>query len=195
MYMNNDKSFDFIDLLNDQYQESNNKDKIDYWTPLSKMILECIGIRAKKDISQKDLADLMDTSQSVISRFENMGRKPSYDFITRLAFALGYSPGITLFGDYMAIVPEDKQEIVAQLSDNKQMKTQDFVQYILETGIENQMKYYNNDLTSIFSSTVDDEEEMKLPVLGIQPNGEFIGSISNINDASNQPAEILLERA
>ncbi len=52
------------------------------------MIQECVSKRIEKKLSQKDLAERMGTKQSVISRFENMGRIPNYDFIIRLANAL-----------------------------------------------------------------------------------------------------------
>lgn len=65
-----------------------------YWDALSQMITECERLRLQKELSQKDLAERMGTTQSVISRFENMGRTPNYDFIVRLADALDCSVNI-----------------------------------------------------------------------------------------------------
>ena len=77
----------------------------------------------------------MKTTQSVISRFENMGRLPSYDFFTRLALSLNHSPGMTLYGDYMAVVPHEKQLFIKDLADGGKISTKKFVQDLLEQCI------------------------------------------------------------
>ncbi len=132
-----------LDILEKQYQEASNKEEIDYWTPLSKIILESIEIRDSKQMSQADLAEKMKTRQSVISRFENMGRLPNYDFIARLSIALGHIPGMTLYGDYMAVVPNDKQELIKELAEKEKMSTVKYVQNLLEQGI-NKVSIYKN---------------------------------------------------
>jgi transcriptional regulator with XRE-family HTH domain len=108
-----------LEMLEKQYQESDDKNTIDYWEPISKIILESIELRDSKNMSQTDLAKAMNTKQSVISRFENMGRLPNYDFIARLSLALSHSPGMTLYGDYMAVVPLEKQSFIKELADKE----------------------------------------------------------------------------
>jgi transcriptional regulator with XRE-family HTH domain len=125
-----------IDMLEEQYLKANNKKDIDYWAPLSQIILESIIIRDSKNMSQADLAKEMDTRQSVISRFENMGRTPNYDFIARLALALGHTPGMTLFGDFMAVVPFDKQSLIKKMAENENVSTVKYVQDLLEKSIK-----------------------------------------------------------
>ncbi|MCK5199259.1 MAG: helix-turn-helix transcriptional regulator [Spirochaetales bacterium] len=123
------------DVLDKQYLEADNKDELDYWTPLSKIIMESIELRDSKGMSQTDLAVVMKTKQSVISRFENMGRLPNYDFIARLALALDHSPGMTLYGDYMAVVPIEKQSLIKELANKENISTRQFVQNILDQRI------------------------------------------------------------
>ena len=123
------------DMIDKQYLESDNKNELDYWDPLSKIILESIELRDSKDMTQADLATAMQTRQSVISRFENMGRLPNYDFIARLSIALNHSPGMTLYGDYMAVVPIEKQLLIKKLADKENISTRKFVQVILDQGI------------------------------------------------------------
>ncbi|MEK7061309.1 MAG: helix-turn-helix transcriptional regulator [Patescibacteria group bacterium] len=48
-----------------------------------------IAIRSKKGITQKVLAQKMRTKQSVISRLESGNANPSFEFVKRLASALG----------------------------------------------------------------------------------------------------------
>jgi transcriptional regulator with XRE-family HTH domain len=145
-----------LNMLEEQYLEADNKKEIDFWAPLSRIIIESVELRDSKEMSQTDLANIMKTRQSVISRFENMGRLPNYDFIARLSLALGHSPGITLYGDYMAIVPLEKQHIIKQLANNENITTSKFVQDILNQSIDsivNKTNIYSNSQSEICSTT------------------------------------------
>lgn len=130
------------DMLDEQYMEADNKGELDYWAPLSKVIMESIELRDSKGMSQTDLASVMKTTQSVISRFENMGRLPNYDFIARLAAALGHSPGMTLYGDYMAVVPFEKQIFIKKMANEENISTRKFVQKLLDQGIIVKTEFY-----------------------------------------------------
>ncbi|MEL7556576.1 MAG: helix-turn-helix transcriptional regulator [bacterium] len=122
--------------FNEVYQELENKSGVDYWTPYSQLITESMETRQKVKITQKQLAELMDTKQSVISRFENMGRLPSYDFIARLAIALNHSPGMTLYGEFMAVVPCSMQEEIRVKANEANVPTREFVQKVLEHALK-----------------------------------------------------------
>jgi len=52
------------------------------------LISEVIKARIEKNITQKDLAELIGTKQSNISRFENGNANPSIDFLKKVADAL-----------------------------------------------------------------------------------------------------------
>jgi len=52
------------------------------------LISEVIKARIEKKITQKDLAELIGTKQSNISRFENGNANPSIDFLKKVADAL-----------------------------------------------------------------------------------------------------------
>jgi len=125
----------FTDLLDESYLESGNKARIDYWAPLSRIIVESMEIRRKQGITQQSLAEMMKTRQSVISRFENMGRIPNYDFVARLAIALGHAPGMTLYGDYMATVPLSKQEAVRVKAAENGVSTRTYVESLMERAL------------------------------------------------------------
>ena len=128
-----------VELMDKQYIEADNRSEIDYWEPFARIIMEAIESRYTQGLSQADLACLMKTKQSVISRFENMGRKPNYDFIARLSIALGHSPGITLYGEYMAVVPQDKQALIKHMAAGKAVPTQRFVEQLLVSAINAKM--------------------------------------------------------
>ncbi|HEY9593508.1 MAG TPA: helix-turn-helix transcriptional regulator [Spirochaetia bacterium] len=111
-------------------------DETSYWDPFAHIIMESIESRHVQGISQSELASRMKTKQSVISRFENMGRLPNYDFVARLANALGHVPGMTLYGEFMAIVPLAMQDKVLAAAQAEQMPVQEFVNRLLILGIE-----------------------------------------------------------
>ncbi len=137
-----------IDLLDQQYLEADNKEDIDYWAPLAQIIMESIALRDAKDMTQADLAQKMKTRQSVISRFENMGRLPNYKFFAKLALALGHAPGMTLYGDYMAVVPPEKQVWVREKAARESMPTQKLVQNLLNQQLVQQQAQQTSDATA-----------------------------------------------
>lgn len=147
----------FLDELEKQYINADNKAETDYWAPLSKIIMESIFLRDSRGMSQSDLADAMKTKQSVISRFENMGRLPNYDFFARLALALGHAPGMTLCGDYMAVVPIEQQNLIKKLAEKENISTKNYVQNILDVGIQNifnQSIYYTANICNEIQNQV-----------------------------------------
>jgi transcriptional regulator with XRE-family HTH domain len=124
------------DELDQIYLDSDNKMDLNYWAPLSRIIAESIQVRGQLGITQYDIAQKMKTTQSSISRFENLGRVPNYDFIARLSDSLGHAPGMTIFGDYMAVVPFDDQFFIKKMADSDQKSTRRFVQDLLEDAIQ-----------------------------------------------------------
>ena len=58
-------------------------------SPIYELKKEIIRLRIEKELSQKDLAALMGTKQSAISRLENGSYNPSVEFLNRIAHTLG----------------------------------------------------------------------------------------------------------
>lgn len=125
------------EMMDEQYLEADNTEELNYWAPISDIILESIELRNEKGLSQTELAKKMKTRQSVISRFENMGRVPSYDLIARLSYALDNKPGITLYGDYMVVVSPEKQYFIKELANRENIPIRKFVQNLLNQSIDN----------------------------------------------------------
>jgi transcriptional regulator with XRE-family HTH domain len=133
-----------MDLKRKGIFEETTSSEVAYWEPYARIIAESVHIRGVQKLSQAELALQMGTKQSVISRFENMGRLPSYDFFVRLSQALGYSPGMTLFGDFMAILPLNKQQEIRAIAERTGVSTQTYVQAIFEEAIEQDLYVKNN---------------------------------------------------
>ena len=57
--------------------------------PKYKLISQIIGMRMKKGLTQKDLANKLDTKQSAIARLESGNYNPTWEFLQKTAAALG----------------------------------------------------------------------------------------------------------
>ena len=64
------------------------KSEYDALEPLYEIQKEIIRLRIEKGLSQKELADLLGTKQSAISRLENGSYNPTILFLSRLAEVL-----------------------------------------------------------------------------------------------------------
>ena len=58
-------------------------------TPKYKLISQIIGMRIKKGLTQKELANRLDTKQSAIARLESGNYNPTFEFLQKTAIALG----------------------------------------------------------------------------------------------------------
>lgn len=82
------KHLDFNVFLKKQLNDSKFKAEWDRQQPEFAMIQAMIDIRRKKDLSQKQLAKKLGTTQSAISRLEKGNISPTVDFLQKLADAL-----------------------------------------------------------------------------------------------------------
>jgi ribosome-binding protein aMBF1 (putative translation factor) len=74
-------------------------DDYDNWliTTKNKIIASIVKARKKDSVSQKDLAEMLNTTQSVISRIENGTSKSiTLDYLMKVASVLGISSNVTL---------------------------------------------------------------------------------------------------
>lgn len=70
-------------------QDQELKDEYDALEPMYEITREIIKLRIAKGLTQKDLAQLIGTKQSAISRLENGSSNPSIEFLAKIAHALG----------------------------------------------------------------------------------------------------------
>jgi len=81
--MNWNKAKDII-LRNEEVQKELRMNEAEY-----KIIEEIIMARKEKNLTQKDLAELVGTKQSNISRFESGNYNPSLEFLNKIVKAVG----------------------------------------------------------------------------------------------------------
>lgn len=70
-------------------QDEEAKVKYNALEPMYEITREIIKLRISKGLTQKDLANLIGTKQSAISRLENGSSNPSIEFLAKIAHALG----------------------------------------------------------------------------------------------------------
>jgi transcriptional regulator with XRE-family HTH domain len=175
--INNRKEGTIFEIFEKQYQEAENKEELDYWAPLTNIISESIELRDSKRMSQTDLASKMKTRQSVISRFENMGRLPNYDFFVRLAIALDHAPGMTLYGDYMAVVPFEQQAFIKGLADKNKTSTKEFVQDLLDHAIN--CRVFNTNYEKIVATAAEEPLYNENNELAYKHNLNFFSAVNS----------------
>jgi len=73
-----------IILNNEEVQYELKRNEAEY-----KIIEEIITARKERNLTQKDLAELIGTKQSNISRLESGNYNPSIDFLNKIALAVG----------------------------------------------------------------------------------------------------------
>lgn len=128
-----------VSMLKEVDNERNvkfSKDEPAYWNMLSEIILESQRIRYEQNISQKELSEKMETKQSVISRFENLGRTPNYDFLVRLAHGLGCNPKMYLDGDASVQVPYELRDKLEAIVSSKKITIEDYLVSCIKEAIE-----------------------------------------------------------
>jgi DNA-binding XRE family transcriptional regulator len=73
-----------IILKNKEVQDELKKNEAEY-----KIIEDVIMARKERNLTQKELAELIGTRQSNISRFERGNYNPTIDFLNKMAHAVG----------------------------------------------------------------------------------------------------------
>lgn len=83
------------DIKNLLLSDSEIREEYDRLDPIYELTREIIRLRIEKGLTQKQLAELVGTKQSSISRLENGSYNPSIEFLAKVAHALGKEVHIT----------------------------------------------------------------------------------------------------
>ncbi|WP_430883377.1 helix-turn-helix domain-containing protein [Fusibacter sp. JL216-2] len=76
-------------------EDDETKREYDALEPIYTITKEIIKLRLDKGLTQKDLAEIVGTKQSAISRLESGSYNPSFEFLSKVAHALGKELHIT----------------------------------------------------------------------------------------------------
>lgn len=125
--------------------------------------------RANRGLTQTNLAEVMDTKQSVISRFENMGRKPSLRFLEKVSKALGHRLYVSIYGEYHAPLTQEFIDKVDCISEATQMRKEDVVRDLRDSSLNcltDKIKWYH-----IAAKTTSSEEGESIPAVTLHLQG------------------------
>ena len=106
------------------------------FTIVEKLILEASDKRRKLGLTQLDLARKMGTTQSVISRFENCGRKPTIEFLKRLSDALGDQLFVSVNGEKVVRITDNLIQPIKTEAKEKHISFSECVNIILQDWFE-----------------------------------------------------------
>ena len=160
----------FEDLTKDdvEFQEYTKK-----WGALSNFILDFEHLKGIKNLTQKDIAQKMGTTQSAISRVVRMKGKPSYDILRKMSLAVGGELFITPMSEQSLTLPYDLHEKVNTIAKLNNETANEFLLGLIRKELDNttlwggiNSTFNNNDdlqhPCSKYSSTSSEESE-KIP--------------------------------
>lgn len=107
------------------------------WGPLASFLNEYEHLKAKKGLTQKDIANACGTTQSAISRLERMRGKPAYELLRKLSAAVGGELYLSPLADVSVTLPVDLQDKARSIAEKQGLKTQDLLENLLREGIIN----------------------------------------------------------
>lgn len=126
-----------IDDIDVYFEESNGTEN--KWQPLSQFVVDFDFLKGIKNLTQKEIAKKMGTTQSAVSRVLSMKGKPSYEVLRKMSLAVGGSLFISPMGDYSITVPYELQQEIGQLAEKKSVSVKELVTDYLHLIVENEI--------------------------------------------------------
>jgi len=146
----------FFDLNKD---DSRFQDLYESWTALSKFLLAFEQLKVTNNLTQKEIAQKMGTTQSAISRVMRMKGKPSYQVLQKMSKAVGGDLYISPMGDYSFTIPLNMQPRIKEIAEGKGVNIKELVNTYIKI-------IAGNDFTGIYVSKplteVDEEDKNTL---------------------------------
>lgn len=130
---------------------------------LASFLSDYEALKNLKCLTQRDVAIQMKTTQSAISRIENLKSNPSYDVLRKLSDVVGGKLFITPMGDMTVTVPLDLQKKILKISENKDMSTSDLLKSLIRDSINSmyadiETQSYNVTMPkNVFSNLVEND--------------------------------------
>lgn len=90
-----------------------------------------------KRINKAQLARKLNVSKSYITQLFTCDKVINLKLIAQIQDTFGISFGITLNGEYMAVVPIKEQPFIKKLAEEENIPTKDYVQNLLDISINN----------------------------------------------------------
>lgn len=137
--MKNDEVLNFMESLESEDEKLTSFVKM--YEALSAFLADYEFLKDSKDLTQKDIAEKMGTTQSAISRIESLKTNPSYKQLLKMAEAVGGELLVTPMKDMTVQVPYDLQNTVRKLAEHENKTTNDYLWGLLRNSIELENAY------------------------------------------------------
>lgn len=138
--MKNDEVLDYMDSLENEDEKLAAFVKLN--EALSAFLADYDFLKDSKDLTQKDIAEKMGTTQSAVSRIESMKTNPSYKQLLKMAEAVGGNLLVTPMKDMTVQVPYDLQNTVRKLAAGENKSTNEYLDEVIRATIEDEFKWF-----------------------------------------------------
>lgn len=138
--MKNDEVLNFMESLESEDEKLASFVKM--YEALSAFLADYEFLKDSKDLTQKDIAEKMGTTQSAISRIESLKTNPSYKQLLKMAEAVGGELLVTPMKDMTVQVPYDLQNTVRKLASGENKTTNEYLDEVLRDAIESEFQCF-----------------------------------------------------
>lgn len=163
----------------------NHDEKIELTTTMIHLNImnEIANLMEIKSINKTELAEKLNVSKSYITQLFTADKIINLKLIAQIQDIFNIKFGITLFGEFMAIVPEDKQNLISDLATKENSSTIALTQSILNQGITlKTLKNVTSIATNITTGTSYMSGEYKDYLNDLQPIKPFTATQVNFPD-------------
>lgn len=158
------------------YKEDELKDYLNTYYALASFMNDLALLKQVNNVTQKQMAEFIGTTQSSISRIETLKTNPSYKQLQKLAKSVNGSFYITPMGDMTITVPFGIQEKVKKITEVQNISVKEFLLNIIKESVK-EYDFIQQSTTKFFTNT---ESEYKSPKI---TNDEDILKISNLQQS------------
>lgn len=138
--MKNDEVLNYMDSLENEDEKLASFVKM--YEALSAFLTDYDFLKDSLNLTQKDIAEKMGTTQSAVSRIESLKTNPSYKQLLKMAQAVGGDLLITPMKDMTVQVPYDLQDTVRKLAAGENKTTNEYLDEVIRDSIESEYQWY-----------------------------------------------------
>ena len=98
---------------------------------LSSFLFDYEFLKAKNDLTQKEIAKKVGTTQSAISRFTSMKGMPTYEFLQKISIAVGGTLLLTALGEFTTTLDFNYHDAAKQMASDQGISVEELLRRIL----------------------------------------------------------------
>lgn len=107
---------------------------------LASFIFDYEFLKAKNNLTQKEIAKKVGTTQSAVSRFTSMKGKPNYDFLRKISEAVGGSLQVTPLGEFTTTLDLNYHDVAKDMAADQGITVEELMRMILNQAFSSENK-------------------------------------------------------